>query len=80
MNVPLNGVDYVAYVYMASASHIDATLKPYHWYKEMVRLGAVFHGFPDAYIAAIASVPSDDDPDPRRRQENEELLRRMRGR
>lgn len=79
MQVPVNGVDYIAYIYMAKASHIDDELKPYHWYKEMVRLGAAFNGFPDGYVATIAAVQSIDDPDPTRRQKNETILQRMRG-
>jgi len=39
---------------------------PYHWYKEHVLRGAIEHGFPAEYIAAIEAVESIDDPSPGR--------------
>ena len=45
------------------AIHIDASLSPYHWYKEHVIRGAREHALPDEYIAAIEAVPSVPDPD-----------------
>jgi hypothetical protein len=53
--------------YAASESHIDDSLRPYDWYKELVLLGARFHGFPDDYLDHIESVPAIEDPDPDRR-------------
>jgi len=47
------------------ATHIDASLKPYHWYKEHVLRGAREHTLPDEHIEAIDAVPSIPDPDPR---------------
>ena len=44
------------------ATHIDASLKPYHWYKEHVLRGAREHALPKEHIEAIASVPSTMDP------------------
>ncbi len=45
------------------ATHIDATLKPYHWYKEHVLRGAREHALPSEHIAAIEAVSSVADPD-----------------
>ncbi|NNL06239.1 MAG: gamma-glutamylcyclotransferase, partial [Gammaproteobacteria bacterium] len=45
------------------ATHIDASLKPFHWYKEHVLRGAREHVLPDEYIAAIEAVHAIDDPD-----------------
>lgn len=45
------------------AIHIDASLSPYHWYKEHVIRGAREHALPDEYIAAIKAIPSVPDPD-----------------
>ncbi len=40
------------------ATRIDASLKPFHWYKEHVLRGAREHRLPDYYIQAIARVES----------------------
>jgi len=77
MRVPLNGTDYSAYLYMASSTHIDASLAPYHWYKNLVLAGAQFHGLPPEYIATIQSIASVEDLNTQRREKNEALLRRM---
>lgn len=53
--------------YAATESHIDDSLKPYDWYKELVLCGARFHGFPEDYLNEIGSVPVIEDPDPVRR-------------
>ena len=45
------------------ATHIDASLKPYHWYKEHVLRGAREHALPSEHIAAIEAIPSIADPD-----------------
>jgi hypothetical protein len=46
------------------ATHIDASLRPYHWYKEHVLRGAREHDLPGHYIDTIESVSSVADPDP----------------
>ena len=46
------------------ATHIDASLKPYHWYKEHVLRGAREHALPTEHIKAIANIPSTMDPNP----------------
>jgi len=45
------------------ATHIDTSLKPYHWYKEHVIRGAREHALPAEHITAIEAVPSIPDPD-----------------
>ena len=45
------------------ATHIDASLKPYHWYKEHVLRGAYEHALPGDYVATIETVHSVHDPD-----------------
>ena len=45
------------------ATHIDASLQPYHWYKEHVLRGAREHALPSGHIATIEAVESIDDPD-----------------
>jgi gamma-glutamylcyclotransferase len=46
-----------------NATRIDASLQPYHWYKEHVLRGAREHALPAGHIAAIEAVESMDDPD-----------------
>lgn len=45
------------------ATHIDTSLKPYHWYKEHVLRGAREHALPIEHIEAIADIQSTMDPD-----------------
>jgi len=79
VSLPLNNITYRAYVYVASASHIDGSLNPYHWYKQLVLCGAYYHRFPEEYIAELKSVSSIRDPDTARSAMNEALLARMAG-
>lgn len=53
--------------YTAQKSHIDSSLFPYDWYKELVLMGARVHGFPDNYVDQIRSQSTCEDPDPDRR-------------
>lgn len=48
----LKAVKAIAYV----ATDIDASLKPFDWYHDYVVDGAIEHGLPDAYIAALKAV------------------------
>ena len=66
--------NYTCFTYLARQSHIVDSLKPYHWYKALVILGANYLGFPDSYIASIEAVTSMEDPDPKRREERELLI------
>lgn len=74
---PLNGQTYTPYIYCAQSTHVDANLVPYHWYKSLVLAGARYHGLPPDYMTAIEATPSKPDPDAKRTQENEKLLRQM---
>jgi gamma-glutamylcyclotransferase (GGCT)/AIG2-like uncharacterized protein YtfP len=56
-----SGDTVIAYTYYAT--HLNTTLKPYHWYKEHVIRGALEHGLPAHYIDKIKSVISVADPD-----------------
>ena len=44
------------------ATDIDPALKPFHWYRKHVIMGATEHNFPEQYIQSIAQVKSIDDP------------------
>jgi len=52
--------------YVAQDSHIDDTLLPYDWYRELVLIGAKLHGFPRDYFRRIKSKAAVRDPDPDR--------------
>lgn len=71
-------IEFHCFTYLAQQSHIANGLKPFHWYKELVALGAKHLDFPHAYIECIQSVDSAQDHDNERRQYNEALLRRVR--
>lgn len=52
--------------WMYYATRINASLKPFHWYKDHVLIGARENGLPAEYIARIEAVASIDDPKPER--------------
>ncbi len=56
--------------YIAEESHVDDSLQPYDWYKELVLEGMRFHGFPEHYLKTIDSIQALRDPDPERRARN----------
>ncbi len=60
----LGGVTALTYV----ATHIDASLQPFGWYKQHVLVGAREAELPTPYIDAIADHPHWDDHDTRRHQ------------
>ena len=68
---------YTCFTYLAQPSYIGDHLKPYHWYKQLVVLGARYLKFPDSYIHSIASVESVKDPEENRRIENEMLIQNI---
>ncbi len=73
----LDGRQCRAFAYAASASHIDQSLLPYRWYRELVLVGARYLGLPEAYTDAIATVQATDDPDSQRDAAHYQLLQRM---
>lgn len=50
------------------ATNINHHVKPYHWYKGHVLIGAREHDFPDEYIQMFISVDSIDDSDKEREE------------
>jgi gamma-glutamylcyclotransferase len=65
------------FTYMARPSHTEQALRPFCWYHAMVLYGAQVHGFPAPYLARLAAVDRDVDPDSSRRAQNWALLRAM---
>lgn len=74
ISLTASGNEYTCFTYLAQKSHIVDDLKPYHWYKRLVLLGAQHLKFPDLYITSIEAIESIEDPDPTRRSENERLI------
>lgn len=77
LELSLQGRLYEPFVYVASATHIDPSLRPYHWYKALVLAGARYHRFQSAYINELMAVESIPDPDPQRASEHRVLLERI---
>jgi hypothetical protein len=69
-----SGNEYTCFTYLAQQSHIIDSLKPYHWYKNLVILGAQYLEFPDSYISSIEAVESMEDPELTRRKEKDILI------
>ena len=72
-----NEIEYTCFTCLAQQSYIVNDLKPYHWYKKLVVMGAQYLQFPDTYISSIEAIESIDDPDAIRRKEKEELIERI---
>ena len=68
------GNSYEAFAYVAASSHLNVTLQPYTWYKDLVLAGARYHNFPTAYVQSIEAIEDIQDPDARRRIKNENIL------
>lgn len=64
--------------YVAEESHVDDSLQPYDWYRELVLEGMRFHGFPDDYLKTVEMTESYRDPDLERRARNWKTVRRAR--
>jgi gamma-glutamylcyclotransferase len=79
MTITINGESFLVFVYLASQSHVTATLEPYHWYKGLVLAGARKHQFPPEYLQQIADVASKPDLQDNRRIEMESLLAQLEG-
>jgi hypothetical protein len=77
IDVPHEQQNYRCFTYFAQQTHIDAGLKPYHWYKELVILGARHLGFPDDYIRALEKTASAPDHDDTRRKIHESLIEKI---
>ena len=71
------GQEYKCFTYFAQHSHIVEKLKPYHWYKQLVVLGARYLHFPNSYVMAIESIESVEDPDQKNRKEGESLIQKI---
>lgn len=60
--------------YTASDTHIDDSLIPYDWYRQLVLAGAQAHGFPEPYVEKVRSTAARRDPDLIRRRQMWDLV------
>jgi len=77
LTVELQGKAYSCFTYFAQTSHIEHDLMPYHWYKNLVVLGAKHLQFPDVYVRSIQMIESVEDPDETRREHHNQLIEKM---
>ena len=64
--------------YIAAQSAVDELVKPMDWYKEMVRLGCIAHGFPDFYVRAVEAVSVIEDSNASRAREQWKIVEELR--
>lgn len=62
------------FTYIAEDTHIDDSLRPYTWYKELVLVGCEYLKIPVSYIESIQSVDAMEDVDEQRVAKNMALL------
>ena len=77
LTVELHGKEYSCFTYFAQQSYIENNLKPYHWYKNLVVLGAKHLQFPDVYVRSIELIESVEDPDETRRERHNLLIEKI---
>jgi gamma-glutamylcyclotransferase (GGCT)/AIG2-like uncharacterized protein YtfP len=66
------------FTYVAEQSHIDDSLLPYSWYKELMLVGCEKLNFPVDYIDFVRAIPVTEDSNETRHAENMELIERAR--
>ncbi len=77
LQVGCAGRKYSCFLYRAQPSHIEPSLQPYPWYKELVALGAEYLGAPGSYIARIRRMRCVEDRNAATRSGNEVRVRRL---
>lgn len=63
VEVVTDGEACAAWTYVASPGHVDDTLSPFEWYRELVVRGAQSFGLPEEYVDALRRTPAEEDPD-----------------
>jgi gamma-glutamylcyclotransferase (GGCT)/AIG2-like uncharacterized protein YtfP len=66
------------HAWMYFATRIDDSLKPFHWYKDHVLIGARENGLPADYITQIEAVESNNDPRHKRHERELAIYRSQR--
>jgi gamma-glutamylcyclotransferase len=68
---------YNCFTYAAQSSHIDNTVLPYDWYRELVILGAEYLAMPDDYIDGFREIECIADMLEARRTQHHELIEKL---
>ncbi|MBT8132413.1 MAG: gamma-glutamylcyclotransferase [Gammaproteobacteria bacterium] len=66
------------HAYFATESHLDSSLQPFTWYKNLVLAGCRALDFPAMYTESIKKIGSADDPSVARAVRHALLLRKLR--
>ena len=77
IQVSVAGQAYDAFAYIAEATHVDDTLRPFDWYKSLVHHGSRYHGFPEPYLKAIECIEAVRDPEQDRQHWHMQLIEKM---
>ena len=72
-----NGNPLAAFTYVAIGESVNDAILPFDWYKALVLVGALYHGFPAHYVGRLQQQESVSDPDVRRAAENADLVVRL---
>ena len=68
-----------AMTYVAMQAYVDENLHPFHWYRELVWLGALSFGFPKNELDQLRTGPAISDRNEDRAREHGQLADRIRG-
>jgi hypothetical protein len=79
IDIPFGGQGIRCVTYVAEPDYVDESLKPFHWYKQLVLIGAGFQRLPGDYVQTLEAVPSVEDPDLVSRREHAALIDRIKG-
>ena len=71
--VDTSGEQWRSIMYVANATHIDAALRPYSWYKRFVVEGARIHMLPADYIEILNRIETTEDQDEQRDAESRSI-------
>ena len=63
-----------AFTYVASPSHIDASLVPFSWYRDLAADGAAHLGLPQDHVAFLRRIPARHDADDERESEERTFI------
>ena len=66
----------IATIYVADTQHIDTSILPYDWYKDLVLQGCVENQLPTGYIEFVRNLPNIKDVDNQRQQKHQKLLKK----
>lgn len=77
ITVEFQGRELPCFTYVAADNRLIDDLPPYHWYKQMVVLGAQYLRLPADYIAELQAVESMHDADEFRQARSDETLKKI---